>query len=147
MRPTQLVSVYLNEENAASGGGGGGGTAVKTSEDIEMFYDGPTSAGNLGVQRIELGGAVWVKLLFDIQLPGATTEGGVNLFWGPSPILTDLNAPFNTLVMFCGIDSGYALYNYRVSLEVDGSGSGTITRIAGADDSTNNAQSIVVWTN
>lgn len=43
MRPTQLVSVYLNEENVASGGGGGG-TAVKTGADIPLFYDGPVAA-------------------------------------------------------------------------------------------------------
>lgn len=146
MRPTQLVSVYLNEENVASGGGGGG-TAVKTGEDIPLFYDGLVAAGNLGVQRIELGGAVWVKLFFDVQLPGATNEAGVNLFWGPSPILTGLNAPFNTLVMFTGNDSGYAVYNYRVGFDADGSGAGTITRMAGSDDSTSTAQTVIVLMN
>lgn len=141
MRPTQLVSVYLNEESVA------GSTAVKTGEDIPLFYDGPVAAGNLGVQRIELGGAVWVKLSFDVQLPGATNEGGVNLFWGPSPILTDLNAPFNTMVMFTGVDSGYAVYNYRVGFDADGSGAGTITRMPGSDNSTSTAQSVIVLIN
>lgn len=146
MRPTQLVSVYLNEESVASGDGGSG-TAVKTGANIPLFYDGPVDAGSLGVQRIELGGAIWVQLFFDVQLPGATNEGGVNLFWDPSPILTDLNAPFNTLVMFAAYDSGYAVYNYRVALSPDGSGFGTITRMAGSNDSNSTAQAIVVLMN
>lgn len=148
MRPAQLISIYLNENDVPSGGGGGGEVSVTKSDgEITLFYPDNIEAGTLGIQRIEIGDAVFVKLSFDITLPGSTTSAGDPLAWNATALLTDLNAPFDTVVTFCGADSGFAIYVYRVSFEVDGSGSGTISQTAGGDNSSANARSILCLQN
>ena len=139
--------LYPNSPNPTNASGGGGG-AVVTDTTVELFYPGNVPAGELSIHRIELAGRVFCQLFFDIfSLPGQTLEGGVLMSWNPTPALVGLGQPVDACITFCSVSTGYGFYTYRVNFEIDGSGSGLLGNIAGADTPNDNARQTfqLIW--